>query len=283
MRGLIVNADDYGRSAAISAGIRYAHQRGIVTSTTVMINFPGAAGQVRQALAECPTLGIGVHLCLTDGQSLLPAQQIPSLVGPDGSFPRRGAQLARLSQLEPAEVRSELRAQIEATLDAGAQVDHLDSHHHATYLHPTVLEMMMELAAEYRIPVRAPIAEGGLWAALAAGWTPSCITPEDADALEARVTEKLAAAGTARPDALVTSFYAEGATLEGMLRILERLPAGVSEIMCHPGYYRPDCPSSYNMQREHELRILCHSAVRRKVANLGIELTTFERLREWKR
>ena len=37
---LIVNSDDYGRSAAISRGIREAHSRGIVTSTPAMMNLP---------------------------------------------------------------------------------------------------------------------------------------------------------------------------------------------------------------------------------------------------
>ena len=55
---LIVNADDYGMAASVSQGIRESHQRGIVTSTTVMIGMDAAAESVQQALKETPDLVI---------------------------------------------------------------------------------------------------------------------------------------------------------------------------------------------------------------------------------
>ncbi len=57
IKQLIVNADDYGRTASVSAGIRRAHLRGIVTTTTAMMNMPSVEDDVRLALAECPVSG----------------------------------------------------------------------------------------------------------------------------------------------------------------------------------------------------------------------------------
>jgi predicted glycoside hydrolase/deacetylase ChbG (UPF0249 family) len=277
-RRLIVNADDYGRSRGISAGIREAHLKGIVTSTTVMITFSGAGDDLRQARDECPTLGIGVHLCLTAGHPVLPADQIPSLVAADGGFPRRDAQLNRLAELAPGEVRAELRAQIELVLGLGVPVDHLDSHHHATYLHPTILAIMLDLAREYQLPVRNPIPKEGLRQAVAAGLAPPGTTTRAADALEETIATQLAAKNIPYPDVFVASFYGPGVGRGPMLAILDGLPIGVSEIMCHPGCYDDSLTSTYNAQREQELQVLTDPLVRDRIEELGITLVNFGEL-----
>ena len=274
-RQLIVNADDYGRSRGISAGIREAHLSGIVTSTTVMITFLGAGDDVGQAAHECPALGIGVHLCLTAGRPVLPADQIPSLLAADGDFPRRDVQLGRLGELAAGELRAELRAQIELVLALGGRIDHLDSHHHATYLHPTPLGIMLDLAREYGLPVRNPIPRGGLRTAVAAGLAPPGTTVEATDALEAVVRRQLMATDTPHPMTFIASFYDAGAGRDEMLAILDDLPVGVSEIMCHPGHYDESLASAYNAQRERELHALTDPQVRGRIDALGIDLITF--------
>lgn len=60
-RFLIVNADDLGLSAAVNEGIFAAHERGIVTSASLMVGRP-AAGAAAEVLAEHPDLAIGLHL-----------------------------------------------------------------------------------------------------------------------------------------------------------------------------------------------------------------------------
>ena len=78
MKRLIVNADDYGRTRGVSAGIREAHLHGIVTSTTAMMNFPGVQADLARACDDCPQLGLGVHLVLTAGRPLRPAENVPT-------------------------------------------------------------------------------------------------------------------------------------------------------------------------------------------------------------
>ena len=88
MKKLIINSDDYGRSPEISRGIREAHLRGVVTSTTCMMNIPTTADDVGVALKETPNLGMGVHLVLTMGKPL----SKPNLT--------KGQALKRLAQVE---------------------------------------------------------------------------------------------------------------------------------------------------------------------------------------
>src|SRR5947209_5936730 len=62
-RRLIVNADDFGLSPGVNAGILEAHARGIVTSTSLMVRWPAAAAAAAQA-REHPRLGLGLHVDL---------------------------------------------------------------------------------------------------------------------------------------------------------------------------------------------------------------------------
>jgi hypothetical protein len=69
---LVVNADDLGMSEGVNRGIIEAHERGIVTSASLMVRW----GAVREAAAyakEHPRLGVGLHLdfaewCIRDDQ-----------------------------------------------------------------------------------------------------------------------------------------------------------------------------------------------------------------------
>ena len=147
MKYLIVNADDYGLAASVSAGIRQArtgpalgrqaHLQGIVTSTTVMMNMPDTEPALRLAAELCPNLGLGVHLNLTAGTPLLPPSQLPGLLrlGDGGRFPREPALRAAAAHLPINEVAAEWRGQIERFIHlTGKAPDHLDSHHNSSYV-----------------------------------------------------------------------------------------------------------------------------------------------------
>ena len=91
---LIVNADDYGRTPGVSRGIRQAHLRGIVTSTTAMMNMPAIEEDLQAALEETPELGLGVHLVLTCGAPLSPSGRVSTIAGGMRRFPGPGEPLA---------------------------------------------------------------------------------------------------------------------------------------------------------------------------------------------
>lgn len=157
---LIVNADDYGHTEGVSAGIREAHLHGLVSSTSAMMNRP----YVRQALADAlelaPRLGLGVHLCLTAGKPLLPPEKVPSLVQPDGTFFRESEFVARLPLISVEEVKAEWQGQVDLFCRLlGRAPDHLDSHHHTSYFTRELFEAMLQLAENLGCRIRRPSGE----------------------------------------------------------------------------------------------------------------------------
>ena len=265
MKRLIVNSDDYGRTPEISRGIREAHVRGVVTSTTCMMNIPTTAADVAVALKETPRLGMGVHLVLTMGRPVIPrdAGRFASITDADGNFFKLAQFMERVPRVSVDEAKTEWRAQIEAFIRAaGRKPTHLDSHHHSAYFTPELFRRMLELAKEYDCAIRFPFTHD---------------ISSELEETNKHIPALLREFDPRKPDAFVVNFYDEGATDEELLNIINNLSGGISEIMCHPGYVDDAFTkeSSYNKQRERELRILTDPSTREAIQANGIELITF--------
>ena len=156
-RSLIINADDFGYNDAITRGIIKGYREGLVTTTSAIVNIPGAPERIAIAHAHNPTLPIGLHLNLTVGRPVLPARRVPHLVGPDGNFLPHEAILPRLSEIPLDEIRAEVAAQAELLVRCGVTFDHIDYHQHILALNSPLFEVVAELASAYRVPVRQPI------------------------------------------------------------------------------------------------------------------------------
>lgn len=271
---IIMNADDYGHTPGISAGIRHAHLQGIVTSTTVMMNRPDAVAAVCQALEECPRLGLGVHLVATSGAPLLPVSRVKSITGGSENFPGLAAQIARISEVDPLEVQAEWSVQIEKFVEtAGRAPDHLDSHHHFSYFTPPIFRVMLELARDYNCPIRLPDLS-------AMDEAISDLTPEMVQAMREGAPALMEEFKPRHPDYFSPSFYDETATKSGLKDLLANLPPGAAEIMCHPGYVDQDllARSIYNLQRETEIEALTDPEIVRYISEQHIELISFAQL-----
>lgn len=251
---LIVNADDYGLTPGVSAGIRRAHHDGIVTCTTAMMVFDTVDADLQLAHAETPNLALGVHLTGTEYQPLRPAQTVRSLLNPNGLFrsPAQyyGAQAADyLAQIDIDELRDEWRAQIERFLALGLTIDHIDSHHHFAYIEGVPRTVLLELAREYRVPLRA---------------TEDQPLPAD----------------IRHPDAFVSAFYDDTATIDMLIASLEALQPGTTELMCHPGDADAALRAitSYHAPRATEAAVLCDQQARAVIERRRIELVPFAAL-----
>jgi predicted glycoside hydrolase/deacetylase ChbG (UPF0249 family) len=279
-RQLIVNADDYGRTTRVSRGILEAHHNGIVTSTTVMINQPSIEAQLDEALAQ-PRLGVGQHLVFTAGRPVLPASKVPGLVDGSGRFLDQHSVWARAERIPPGQLQAELSAQIERfrTL-AGHLPDHLDCHHFV-HLYPPFFQVYADLAASHGLPIRVPFPTQ-LEFGRALDHLPYLEGfPQDlVRGVIATNSNLIRARGLAHPDHFIASFFGrEALTREHLLALLEEMPAGVSELMCHPGYDNAALAgSSYRAERERELALLTDMVVRQRLDAQGIELVTFGRL-----
>jgi predicted glycoside hydrolase/deacetylase ChbG (UPF0249 family) len=242
-RRLIVNADDFGLTPGVSAGILTAHRHGIVTSTTLLAN----SAFDREALSPLRDsgLGIGLHVNLTLGRPLTKPR---SLVDGSGLFVRDARPAA--ARAEPREVEAEVNAQVERFLSLLKRPPtHLDSHHHVG-LHPPVSHVLLEAARRLGVPVRSQNAE-----ARARARTANLRTPDHFF-------------GESGPDAYWT--------LSRTLAQLRALPAGVSEFMTHPGWFDEGLSySRYGRQREVELAALGSPAARGAALALGLRLCHF--------
>src|SRR5512141_2434028 len=96
---LIINADDFGRTNGVSEGILRAHQDGIVTSSTAMMNMIGVTNDLSQAKTNAPNLGLGVHLTFTAGRPLLPPEWVSSLIDQHGAFLSQAAIIANPARI----------------------------------------------------------------------------------------------------------------------------------------------------------------------------------------
>ncbi len=76
-----MNADDFGLTAGVNRAILELHAAGVVTSTTLMAR-GGAAEAAIEVARNTPTLGVGCHVVLVDGEPALKPDQIPTLVDP---------------------------------------------------------------------------------------------------------------------------------------------------------------------------------------------------------
>jgi predicted glycoside hydrolase/deacetylase ChbG (UPF0249 family) len=90
-----------------------------------MMNYPGAVEDLRMAVKECPRLGLGLHLVLTSGSPVLPAEKVPDLVNLEGKFYKYGPFIERMNQIDLTQVNLEWHAQVEAFKNAIGRAAHM--------------------------------------------------------------------------------------------------------------------------------------------------------------
>jgi len=127
MKYLIVNGDDFGASGGINRGILESNQRGILTSTSLLVNTPWSEEAVKLSRAA-PDLSVGLHVDL-------------------------GKELT-LTAHSPGWMRAELRRQFARFQELMDRLPtHLDSHHNV-HRDPQALPLFLALAEEHSLPMR---------------------------------------------------------------------------------------------------------------------------------
>jgi predicted glycoside hydrolase/deacetylase ChbG (UPF0249 family) len=257
LKQLIINADDFGFTPDVNAGIVHAHRHGVLTSTTLMANGDAFDDAVRLA-RETPTLDIGGHMVLIQGASVLSGKPFPEKLRDTVSAIARG-------QLDPYR---ELRAQIEKIRGAGIELTHLDSHKH-THIAPKVFRAVVRLAHEFGIPyVRLPL-------------DTTLPIPAASRNLLRRYYKRLAR----DYDVKMTDHFM-GFRLTGHLNettfaaALGLIGEGTTEFMCHPGFLGPElqrAATRLKRTREEELQALISPRIREVMAAKAIRLEAFRR------
>jgi chitin disaccharide deacetylase len=270
-RLLIVNADDYGLTPAVSRAILRSHRDGIVTSTSVLSPAPGFEPLVA-ALRDTGGIGVGAHLAAVgEDPPLLTAREVPSLVDGRGRLasswrvflPRMAAR-----RIDPDDLRREFTAQIGRITGAGLKPGHVDTHQHL-HLWPAVGEVVLDVAETAGITAMRIIRS--------AARSPVGVTVRR---LGRRLEGRAAARGVRFP--ATASGLDEAGTLDRprLERAIDRLAAAgaaSAELATHPGEGGdPDLRRyDWGYVWAEELAGLTDPAVRRRVEAAGFRLGTY--------
>jgi chitin disaccharide deacetylase len=239
-RAVILEADDLGLLYAFNEGIRRAYQAGELTSTCVRANGYAYEHAIGEVLAECPRLGVGIHLCLNEGPSVGPLDRVPLLLSSNGLLRTGFRWLMKLAQTPEGreQIERELRAQIEKVLGHVGHVDHLNSHRHV-HMIPEIFRITCRLASEYGIPCvrlvrELPHAAGGLRTRyqplINSNYIKHVLLNWFARENESAILES----GVATTDYFVGVNYTAHMTVQTIKAGLRAVPYGSVEVLLHP-------------------------------------------------
>ncbi len=251
MKRLIVNADDLGLTKGVNKAIAQLHQAGSLTSATLMAN--GSAFEDAVEIAQQhTTLDVGCHVVLVDGQPVSAPAEVPTLLDGGSSAPIFHSSLGRFAlalyagTIREQDIEHEAIAQIRKLQQAGIHVSHVDTHKH-THMFPKVLRPLIRAAEITGVrAIRNPFevregtaSRGFRLPGLHRGKTPikRGVQVGILSAMRSTFQQMV------RDAALHTTDGALGIIATGTLsfeqrltEILDRLPQGTWELVCHPGF-----------------------------------------------
>jgi predicted glycoside hydrolase/deacetylase ChbG (UPF0249 family) len=229
-RSLIVNADDFGMTSGINAGVIQAHRHGIVTSASLMVKQAKAREAAALAAAQ-ERLGLGLHIDLTEWEPV------------DGVLRQS---YARVDLDDSAQVAREIEEQLDLFVKlVGRQPDHLDSHQHV-HLEGHARNVSLRIARDLGVPLRG-------------------------------LDDRVAFCGQFYGQQGRSEPYPDGISVANLLRLVEAMNVGWTELMCHPGLAW-DVRSVYALERESELATLRRPELSGALTSQGVVLRTFAEL-----
>jgi chitin disaccharide deacetylase len=240
---LIVNADDFGLTAGVNRAILELNRAGALTSATLMAK-AGATGEAIQIARATPTLGVGCHIVLVDGEPLLPPREVPTLVdSASGQFhPTVGKFLPRIltGRISTSEIEAEVAAQIASLQSRGLSLTHVDTHKHL-HLFPAVLRPILRAARAAGIrAVRNPfepawavrMSPRASWLRSAEVFALRCFGPY----FQGLIREH----GFTTTDGTVAIAATGALDQAALVSLVRNMPDGTWELVTHPGYNDAD-------------------------------------------
>lgn len=261
-RLLILSSAGLGGCHAMNEGVYRSIRQGLATSATLMMPCPWA----REAAARFRGEDIGVALTINAEFDLYrwgPMTHAPSLLDGDGGFPRTVDDAWDHADLD--EVRRECRAQIERAVLWGFDITHLDSHLDAMTVRPEFFDVYLELALEFRLPVR-----------LACETSPVGFP----------IAELTAAEGVIAPDRVVRLGPGVSNRYRQIEQLLDGLEPGVTELQLQPAADLPELrslTSDWGSRVEDHDHLTSNTELRTHIERSGIVLIGYRALRNLQR
>lgn len=281
---LIITADDYGLCVEVNRAIEECLAARSICATCVMTNmaeYEAAAG----LRARFPDASVGLHWTLTLGRPVLPAEQVPSLVGADGSFLRFPELRRRLMAraVDMAHVRAELTAQHARFVAVAGAPDFWNTHQNA-HVAPEIFATCVELGQ--RLGIRMMRSHRRITAPR--GLSPAAYNLRHPiywlkGRLIARWAARAEARGVLMPDGIVHApgYKGDKAAVEEMVRRVRwRSVRRVAELIIHPATaVVPELFGSMTDSRVREYAVFRDPGLRGRLAAAGVESVGFEVLR----
>jgi hopanoid biosynthesis associated protein HpnK len=283
LKRLIVNADDFGLSPEVNAGIMRAHRDGILRSASLMVAEPAALPAAELA-RDNPALDVGLHAVVCRGRSMLDASRLGAAVSASGEFMESpvsaGIRYFFDRSLRVA-MTDELRAHVERHLELVGYLNHIDGHLNF-HVHPLFADILVNLAVEYKVPcIRLPRERVMTTLRLRQDNAMRKIVESVIfRTLSRRTSRMMAERGLTSTDALFGLHQSGHLSENYVVGVIDRIRDGTTELYFHPAADIGGVPPSVGAQLEVE--ILTSPRVRAAVARNGIELITFADLAKGK-
>jgi predicted glycoside hydrolase/deacetylase ChbG (UPF0249 family) len=274
-KAVIITADDLGLWPEINDAVMAGYDSGVVSSASLCVTAP-ASHAATLSLAMRPGLGVGLQLVLCEGRATLPRKHIPNLVDSAGGFvsrPLEAAWLYRSSGPLRAELKAEVRAQIEKFLSSGLFLSHITASFQL-HLHPSVVAILKELAEDYPISaIRKPGV--GLWRA-----SQRYVEPSWRRSLETFLMARGVKKGTRRSGVFLGPTRVEPlcplrpATEHDVVERVRAAKRGITEFVCHPGSLSP------RFDGVGDAAVVTSPTVRAALGESGVEVISYRDLAE---
>ena len=268
---LIIHADDAGVAHSVNAATIAAFEGGGISSSSIMVPCPWFP-EIAAYAANYPEMDFGLHLTLTaewenyKWGGVLPAAEIPGLLGPGGYFYASVEEVVQ--HATPDEVEREIRAQVERALAFGIKPSHLDSHMGTLFATPEFFAAYLNVGREYGIPVFVPLrANDATSGAPPASAMPGVIPVDNLYMMNPGI----AAEGW-------PSFYAG---------IAGKLQPGLSEIIVHLAHDNEEMqavatghPDFGAAWRQRDYDVMLSAAFKKRLSENGIRLVTWGQIQQ---
>ncbi len=283
MKRLIVNADDFGLSPEVNAGIVRAHRDGILRSASLMVAEPAALPAAELA-RDSPALDVGLHAVVCQGRSILDSSRLGAALNASGEFmdsPVGAGMRYFFDRSLRAAMTDELRAQVERHLELVGYLNHIDGHLNF-HVHPLFADILVNLAVEYKVPcIRLPRERVMTTIRLRRdNATRKLVESAIFRTLSRRTRRMMTERGLTSTDALFGLHQSGHLSEDYVVGVMDRIRDGTTELYFHPAADIGRVPPSAAAQLEVE--ILTSPRVRDAVARNGIELITFADLAKGK-
>jgi hopanoid biosynthesis associated protein HpnK len=276
LKRLIVNADDFGLSPEVNAGIIRARRDGILRSASLMVAEP-AAHAAAELARDNPELDVGLHAVVCRGRSMLDASRLGAAVRGSGEFinsPVAAGMRYYFDRSMRTVMTDELRAQVERHLELVGYLNHIDGHLNF-HVHPLFADILVNLAVEYKVPcIRLPRERVMTTLRLRRDNAPRKLVESIIfRTLSRRTRRMMNERGLTSTDALFGLHQSGHLSEDYVVGVIDRIRGGTTELYFHPAADIGGIPPAAEAQREVE--ILTSSRVREAIDRNGIELITF--------